>query len=46
VTLMATSWFTAAIHLYLTEDRPSLVECFDKVVATCRQEIGQLSPET
>ena len=46
VALMATSWFTAAIHLYLTEDRPSLVECFDLVVATCRHEIAQLPRET
>ena len=46
VVLMATSWFTAAIHVYLTEDRPSLVECFDAVVATCRDEISELSPET
>jgi AcrR family transcriptional regulator len=41
VTLMATSWFTAAIHLYLIEGRPSLVECFDEVVATCRRAITE-----
>ena len=35
VTFMAASWFTTATHLYLVEGRPSLVGCFDEVVATC-----------
>ncbi len=35
LTLMATSWLTTASHIYLIEGRPSLVECFDEVVATC-----------
>jgi AcrR family transcriptional regulator len=39
VTLMATSWFTTAAHLYFIEDRQSLLECFDEVVATCAREV-------
>jgi AcrR family transcriptional regulator len=35
LTLMAINWFVTAAHMYLLEDRPSLVECFDEVVATC-----------
>ncbi len=35
LTRMACGWFVTAAHLYLVEDRPSLVECFDEVVATC-----------
>lgn len=41
VTLMATSWFTTATHLYLTEGRPSLLACFDEVVATCAREVAE-----
>jgi AcrR family transcriptional regulator len=37
LTLMAFSWFMTAAHMYLTEGRPSLVGCFDEVVATCVQ---------
>jgi AcrR family transcriptional regulator len=40
VTVMAASWFTAAVHLYLVEGRPSLVECFDDVVATCLRAVA------
>ncbi|MGF7236850.1 MAG: TetR/AcrR family transcriptional regulator [Frankia sp.] len=36
VTKMALGWFTTAAQVYLTEGRPSLVECFDEVVATCQ----------
>jgi AcrR family transcriptional regulator len=35
VTLMALSWFISAVQAYLTEGRPSLVECFDEAVAAC-----------
>lgn len=43
LTLMATSWFTTAAHVYLVEDRPSLLDCFDEAVAACRRELTQLS---
>jgi AcrR family transcriptional regulator len=32
---MALGWFVTAAHTYLVEGRPSLVGCFDDVVATC-----------
>ena len=35
LTLMALSWFDAAVRVYLLDRRPSLVKCFDEVVATC-----------
>ena len=35
VTLMATGWFVTAAHVYLVENRPSLVDCFDEAVETC-----------
>jgi AcrR family transcriptional regulator len=35
LTLMATGWLVTASHIYLTEGRQSLVECFDEVVAVC-----------
>ncbi len=34
---MALGWFITATHYYLLEGRPSLVGCFDEVVATCVQ---------
>lgn len=34
ITTMAIGWMNTASHLYLVEGRPSLVECFDEVVAT------------
>jgi hypothetical protein len=37
LTRMALGWFITASHIYLTEDRPSLVGCFDEVVAVCVQ---------
>jgi AcrR family transcriptional regulator len=37
MTRMALGWFITATHIYLIEDRPSLVGCFDEVVATCVQ---------
>jgi AcrR family transcriptional regulator len=40
LTFMAASWFTTAVHLYLVENRPSLVECFDEVVATCAAAVS------
>ncbi|OHV30050.1 MULTISPECIES: TetR/AcrR family transcriptional regulator [Pseudofrankia] len=43
VALMAMSWFTTATHLYLTEDRPSLVACFDEVVAACADATATLA---
>ncbi|MBL7502286.1 TetR family transcriptional regulator [Frankia sp. CNm7] len=42
--LMALSWFTTATHLYLTESRPSLLACFDEIVATCVQATAALPP--
>lgn len=41
--MMATSWFTTAVHVYLTEGRSSLLECYDEVVASCLQEIARTS---
>jgi AcrR family transcriptional regulator len=35
LTVMAMGWFSSAAHIFLTEDRTSLVECFDEVVAAC-----------
>ena len=32
---MACSWFATAAHIYLVENRRSLVKCFDEVVAIC-----------
>ncbi|ADP82383.1 TetR/AcrR family transcriptional regulator [Pseudofrankia inefficax] len=46
VALMAMSWFTTATHLYLTEGRPSLLACFDEIVATCAQAAAALTPTT
>jgi AcrR family transcriptional regulator len=37
MTRMALGWFITAAHIYLIEDRPSLVGTFDEVVATCVQ---------
>jgi AcrR family transcriptional regulator len=37
MTRMAVGWFITAAHIYLVEGRPSLVGCFDEVVATCVQ---------
>ncbi|MBL7488089.1 TetR family transcriptional regulator [Frankia sp. AgB1.9] len=44
VALMAMSWFTTATHLHLTEDRPSLVACFDEIVEACTQATKALVP--
>jgi AcrR family transcriptional regulator len=35
LTLMTFSWIDAAVRAYLLDRRPSLVKCFDEVVATC-----------
>jgi AcrR family transcriptional regulator len=35
LTLMANDWLDTASHIYLTENRASLVACFDEVVAVC-----------
>ena len=35
LTLMALSWFDAAVRVYLMEGKAALVECFDEVVAVC-----------
>jgi AcrR family transcriptional regulator len=35
ITVMAMGWFSSAAHIFLTEDRGSLVECFDEIVAAC-----------
>jgi AcrR family transcriptional regulator len=42
VTFMAASWMTTATHLYLVEGRPSLLACFDEVVATCAAQLADL----
>jgi hypothetical protein len=39
LTLMAFSWMDASARIFLTENRPSLVECFDEVVSTCLKSI-------
>jgi AcrR family transcriptional regulator len=48
LTVMAMGWMTTASHIYLVEGRPSLVKCFDEVVATCMQatthDLGELTP--
>jgi hypothetical protein len=45
LTLMALSWFTAAVRIYITRNTPSLVACFDEVVATClRSSTHDLAP--
>jgi AcrR family transcriptional regulator len=45
LTLMALSWFTGAIRIYLLENRSSLVKCFDEVVAGClRSSADDLAP--
>src|SRR4051794_3120764 len=41
VTLMALSWLDAAARIYLMEAKPSLVKCFDEVVATCLRSIAR-----
>jgi AcrR family transcriptional regulator len=40
VAFMAASWFTTATHLYFIEGRPSLLECYDEVVAVCARELA------
>jgi hypothetical protein len=39
-TLMALSWVDAAARAYLLDDRPSLLECFDEIVAACVDATG------
>jgi AcrR family transcriptional regulator len=39
LTLMANDWLDTASHVYLTENRASLVACFDEVVAVCARAI-------
>jgi hypothetical protein len=43
---MAVGWFIAATHVYLIEGRPSLLDCFDEVVATCLREVAESPLET
>jgi AcrR family transcriptional regulator len=40
LTLMANDWLSTASHIYLTENRASLVACFDEVVAVCARAIS------
>jgi AcrR family transcriptional regulator len=40
LTLMANYWLDTASHIYLTENRASLVACFDEVVAVCARAIS------
>ena len=45
LTLMALSWLDAAARVYLIENKPSLVKCFDEVVARClRASAHDLAP--
>jgi hypothetical protein len=37
---MANDWLSTASHVYLTENRASLVACFDEVVAVCARAIS------
>lgn len=46
VSFMAAGWFTTATHLYFIEGRPSLLECFDEVVATCARDLADLPLES
>jgi AcrR family transcriptional regulator len=41
LTAMAMGWSASAAHLYLVEGRRSLVDTFDKVVATCLAAAGR-----
>jgi AcrR family transcriptional regulator len=41
LTLMAFSWFDAAVRNYLLETQPSLTECFDRVVGLCVRSIAE-----
>jgi hypothetical protein len=43
VTKMACGWFVTAAHLYLVESRPSLVDCFDEVVAVSARATRDLT---
>jgi AcrR family transcriptional regulator len=46
ITLMALSWLDAAARVYLMENKPSLLRCFDEVVAVClRSTARDLAPE-
>jgi AcrR family transcriptional regulator len=40
LTLMANDWLSTASHIYLTENRASLVACFDEVVAVCARAVS------
>jgi AcrR family transcriptional regulator len=40
VTAMACGWFLAAVRVHLIQGRPTLLRCFDDVVATCIREGG------
>jgi AcrR family transcriptional regulator len=43
--LMALSWLSAAVRIYLNENRPSLVDCFDEISAAClRSATRELAP--
>ncbi|UGQ11769.1 TetR/AcrR family transcriptional regulator [Yinghuangia sp. ASG 101] len=43
LTRMALGWFATAALVYFAEERPSLVGCFDEVVATCTRADAFLS---
>jgi AcrR family transcriptional regulator len=40
LTLMANDWLSTATHIYLTENKASLVGCFDEVVAVCARALS------
>lgn len=41
LTQMVVAWFTTAGQTYITEDRASLLECFDEVVAVCARATAE-----
>jgi AcrR family transcriptional regulator len=43
ITKMACGWFVTAAHVYLVEQRPSLVDCFDEIVAVSARAVRDLT---
>jgi AcrR family transcriptional regulator len=40
LSLMAMSWLVTAAHIFLIENRPSMVTCFDEIVSLCVHAVG------
>jgi AcrR family transcriptional regulator len=40
LSLMAMSWLVTAAHIFLIENRPSMVACFDEIVSLCVHAVG------